>query len=125
MILILLVAVDFGRLFFAYVQVTNAAREGAAYAITNPSDSAGIGARVRQETNVQAESHGSEGTLTITTTCSPQSCATAQTSATQNVVTVAVSRPFSLLTPVIGSIVGNLTLASSASAVALGQAGVT
>lgn len=124
MILILLVAIDFGRLFFSYVQITNAAREGAAYGISSPNDSSGIDARARQETNVQSQSQGSAGAITVTTTCSPEACATAQTSATRNVVTVTVSQPFTFLTPVIGGVVGTLTLKSSASSVALGQAGV-
>jgi hypothetical protein len=121
MLLILLVAIDFGRLFFSYIQITNAAREGAAYAISNPGDTAGITARVQAETNVQSQSQGSAGSLTITVSCSPEACSTAKTSATRNVVTVTVSQPFAFLTPIIGS---SLTLKSSAASVAIGKAGV-
>jgi Flp pilus assembly protein TadG len=124
MMLVLLVAIDFGRLFFSYVQITNAAREGAAYGISAPDDNAGINAVAQQETNVQSQSQGSAGTLTVTTTCAPEACATAKTSATRNVVTVTASQPFSFLTPVIGSVFGTMTLRSSASSVAIGQAGV-
>ncbi len=38
MLVIMLLAVDFGRLFFTYVAVNNAAREGAFYAATHASD---------------------------------------------------------------------------------------
>src|SRR5262245_51647344 len=47
-VFLLLMAIDFGRLFFSYVQVTNAAREGAAYAAAAPTDSVGIEARALQ-----------------------------------------------------------------------------
>jgi Flp pilus assembly protein TadG len=124
MLLVLLMAIDFGRLLFSYVQITNAAREGAAYGITHPEDTAGIRTRALQETNVQADAQGTTGALAITVACSPQTCATAATSATSNIVTVTVSAPFSFLTPVIGSIVGQLSIASSATSAALGSAGV-
>jgi Flp pilus assembly protein TadG len=91
MLLVLLMAIDFGRLLFSYVQITNAAREGAAYGITHPEDTAGIRTRALQETNVQADPQGTTGALAITVACSPQTCPTAATSATSNVVTVTVS----------------------------------
>jgi Flp pilus assembly protein TadG len=124
LILILLIAVDFGRLFFSYVQITNAAREGANYGITRPDDTSGITARVMQETNVQSQQNGSAGPINVATTCSPDSCSAARTSQTQNVVQVTVTRSFSFLTPVIGSFLGNVTLTASASSVAVGKAGV-
>ena len=37
-LLLLLIAVDFGRLFFTYIQLNNTAREGAAYAAAQPDD---------------------------------------------------------------------------------------
>lgn len=40
LMLILLLAVDFGRLFFTYIAVNNAAREGAAYASAQAADGA-------------------------------------------------------------------------------------
>ena len=38
MLLLLLIAIDFGRLYFTYLGVTNAAREGAAFAISGVSN---------------------------------------------------------------------------------------
>ena len=60
--LLLLLAVDFGRLFFSYVQINNAAREAAAYAATAPTDNTAILAKARLETNSQAQR--GEGTVT-------------------------------------------------------------
>ena len=60
--LLLLMAVDFGRLFFSYVQINNAAREAAAYAATAPTDNTAILAKARLETNSQAQR--GEGTVT-------------------------------------------------------------
>lgn len=40
-------AVEFGILFFQYVQLRDAAQEGALYGSMNPTDTAGIEARVR------------------------------------------------------------------------------
>jgi hypothetical protein len=124
MILVLLLAIDFGRLFFSWIEVTNAAREGAAYGILHPEDTAGITSRAGQETNVQADSHGTTGALTVSVACSPQDCTTASTSASQNVVTVTASEPFTFLTPIVSNIVSSVNLRSSASSVAIGQAGV-
>src|SRR6478735_4860187 len=65
--LLLLAAVDFGRLFFSYVQINNAAREAAAYAATAPTDNTAILVKARLETNSQAQR--GEGTVTTTTSC--------------------------------------------------------
>ena len=48
---LLLTAVDFGRLFFTYIQVSNVAREAAAYGATQPTHSIGMQARAVQESN--------------------------------------------------------------------------
>ena len=53
--LLLLMAVDFGRLFFTYVQVSNAAREAASYGATQPTDTDGMQARAVQEKNAQSQ----------------------------------------------------------------------
>jgi hypothetical protein len=124
LIFVLLIAVDFGRLFFSHIQITNAAREGANYGITRPDDTSGIYARAAQEANVQTQQNGSAGAISVTTTCSPDSCNDARTNANQNVVTVTVSRTFALLTPLIGNIFSNLSVTATASSVALGEAGI-
>ena len=123
LLIMLMIAMDFGRMFFSYVQLTNAAREGANYAILHPQDTAGIQGRALQETN--AQSQAGEGSPTVTVACSPGTCADASTSnptGPQNTVTVTVTRPFSFLTPVVGSLT-QLPLRASATSVAVGAAG--
>ena len=54
-LLFLLMAVDFGRLFYTYVQVSNAAREAAIYGATQPSDDSGMQVRAVQEKSSQTQ----------------------------------------------------------------------
>ena len=49
--LLLLAAVDFGRLFFSYVQINNAAREAAAYAARRRPTTRAYVAKARLETD--------------------------------------------------------------------------
>ena len=123
MILLLLAAIDFGRLFFSYIQVTNAAREAAAFAAVDPTVSqASIASRAGQEANTQSQR--GEGTLNVdppvceTVAVPPVtvSCATAVAnhSGTGNQVVINVSRPFTFFTPIIGGMFGTLTLSASA-----------
>ena len=49
LLLIVLGTLDLGRALFAYVAVTNAAREGARFATDHPTNAAGITQRVDQE----------------------------------------------------------------------------
>lgn len=132
MLLLLLMAVDFGRLFTTYVAVNNAAREGAFYAAEHAADTPfdstayndGVETTALQEVNVQAQ--GGEGTLIVSPPlCFPSggggniACdvAATQTSGTGNHVRVSVSQPFSFLTPFAGEIFGGqLTLAADATA---------
>lgn len=46
LLLIMLGTIDLGRVFFDYIQLRNAVREGAAYAARNPTDSTGAKQRV-------------------------------------------------------------------------------
>ena len=63
MLLILLLTVDFGRLFFSYIAVTNAAREATYHAALRAGDTSfdpqdykdGVTAAAVRETNVQAQ----------------------------------------------------------------------
>lgn len=125
--LLLLITVDFGRLFFSYVQLNNAAREGAAYAATNPTDLAGITTHATAETNAQAQ--GGEHPISVATACvdttgSTISCTDAPGGGGPGyTVTVTATESFSFLTPWIdGFFRNNFTMATSASAVALGLA---
>jgi len=132
LLLLLLIAIDFGRLFFTYVQVNNAAREGAAYAALAPKDTLGITARATQETNAQPKTQeGGAVTLTISIACSDASTGTADpgcdgAAASKAGVgyhaTVTVTEPFQFYTPLIGNFFGNpLTLTASTTAPVFGS----
>ena|SRR5947208_1402300 len=49
LMLVLFGILDLGRLFFAAITITNAARDGARYGIEHPTDLSGIQARVQAE----------------------------------------------------------------------------
>lgn len=127
--LFIVVAIDFGRVFFSYVQITNAAREAAnfgAVQLAGPIDDAAILAKAESETNVQGQ--GGEGAIAIDTECrNPAGTLIACSAATGgsgagNTVTVTVSEPFTFLTPLVGSILGDFTMRTSATATVLGFA---
>jgi PKD repeat protein len=131
--LLLLIAVDFGRLFFTNIEVNNAAREGASYAATNPTDATGIQAHLVQETNAQAQRGA--GTISAPTVICKDptnanvviACSTATGGAGQGyTVTVSATEPFTFFTPLInGFFNNNLNIGASATAVVLGYAAST
>ncbi len=49
LLLILIGTLDFGRAFYSYINITNAAREGAQYGTGFPTNTAGITTRVNNE----------------------------------------------------------------------------
>jgi Flp pilus assembly protein TadG len=120
--LLLLAAVDFGRLFFTYIQLNNTAREGAAYAALNPTtDNATLTTAALLESNVQAQS--GEGALTATASCVDSSgtalvCSSALGgTGAGNRVTVNVGETFQFFTPLIGNFwPGGLHVGTSATA---------
>ncbi len=123
LLLLLLVAVDFGRLFFTYIQLNNAAREGAAYGAASPTDTSGIGAAVRREANVQAQGGENTALLTVAVACQDPSAAVIACGSAiggagiGNQVVVTVNEPFTFLTPVIGNVVGgNLPMSVTSTA---------
>ena len=61
LLLLMLGTIDVGRVFFDYVQLRNAVREGAGYGARMPNDTAGITQRVNQ--------HGIPGGTTISVAC--------------------------------------------------------
>ncbi len=68
LMLLLLLAVDFGRLFFTYIQLNNTAREGAGYAAVNPTtDDTTLTAVALREANVQAQR--GESAVAATASC--------------------------------------------------------
>jgi PKD repeat protein len=127
--LFIVFAIDFGRAFFSYVQITNAAREAAnlgATQLEGPIDDAEILAKAQSETNVQEQ--GGEGAISVDTVCrNPAGTVIACSAATGgsgagNTVTVTVSEPFTFITPLVGSIIGDFTMRTSATATVLGFA---
>jgi len=120
MVLVLLIAVDFGRLFFSYIQVTNAAREAANNAASNAVDYhdgnltsstyyAGVVNAASQEMNAQ----GQQGATASPAVSSP-ACFTPSAQAIScdqapggigigNQVSVTVTQPFTFFTPLIGN----------------------
>jgi Flp pilus assembly protein TadG len=141
MLLLLLVAVDFGRLFFSYVAVNNAAREATFHAAAHASDTAFdqtiyeaaiTEAAVRE---LAAQGQGGEGALTVTApNCfaagsgTPVACDIAADFAPGigNQVSVSVSRTFTFMTPIIGDLFGGqVTLAASATAPVLNRLDVS
>src|SRR4249919_3588867 len=64
----LLLAVDFGRLLFTYIQLSNTAREAAAYAAFNPTtDNATLTTVALREANVQSQR--GQGSIAATSSC--------------------------------------------------------
>jgi len=114
--LLLLMAIDFGRAYFTYIQVNNAAREAAHFAATGPNgptDTAGITTVALQEMDAQSQSGA--GTITVAdAVCNDSSgtvmdCADAATvnaTGQGNTVTVTVTEPFSFLTPFVNNFLG-------------------
>lgn len=141
MLLLLLVAVDFGRLFFSYVAVNNAAREATFHAAAHASDSsfdqAAYEAAVTQAAlrELAGQGQGGEGALTVSVpSCidaasgTPVACALAADFAAGigNQVSVSVSRPFTFITPLIGDLFGGqVMLAASATAPVLNRLDVS
>jgi Flp pilus assembly protein TadG len=91
MLVIVFGIVDFGRAYSVWVTITNAAREGARYGITNPTDTSGITSSVKKASGSYNDTH-----LTVST----PTCSTACTSG--NSITVTANYSLSLITPVAG-----------------------
>lgn len=126
-IFLLLMAVDFGRLFFTYIEVSNGAREAAAYGATNPTDTVGMGTKARGERSYQAQT-GESAMADPTTACADGSgtaiaCAAAPGgTGLGNTLTVTVTEHFTFLTPFINGFFGSgLDVKASATTVVLGS----
>jgi PKD repeat protein len=133
-LLLLVIAVDFGRLFYTDVQIHNAAREAAAVAIYAPTNTTQIASHATAEKDGQGQRGDVENAITVTTSCAdstpahnPISCSLAQGGTGSGyTVTVNVNQRFVFLTPLISSIFGSsLQINASATAAVLGYAGGT
>lgn len=92
MVLIMLMIVDFGRVFTTYVALANAAREGARYCALHPGNTPGTQARV------QGELDGRVVADTAGTVCLPV--------APGQPVTVTVRATFVPITPLVTTLTG-------------------
>ncbi len=113
LLIILAGVLDLGRLYFAYVAVTDAASEGVAYAASHPLDATRILARARDASN-------------ITTDNSQVAyfCATCPGVATGDTVSVTVTYSFTVATPIVNALVpgGVIPLHAVATEAVLGGA---
>lgn len=125
-VLLLLITIDFGRVYFSFIQINNAAREGANYAALDPANNLLIQAAANQETDVQAQ--GGESPLQFVIVCKDPAgtviaCSTAKDlgSGPGNTVTLTVNEPFSFLTPFMNNFWSNsFTMSTSATATVFG-----
>jgi len=116
LLLLLLGAIDLGRAFHSSISITNAAREGAFYGASKPTDSSGIATRVRQELGLAA----SDASVSVSTACSAPACArsTGTDWASTETITVEAQTDFNFLTPFMNDFFGgSLDLEADATAV--------
>jgi hypothetical protein len=126
--LCLLIAIDVGRLFFTYIGVYNAAREGAAFGSTQPgcASTADCADPFNITYHARLELAGDTSLAVSAPVCRNPSatvvaCAFAQGGAgAGNRITVSASKSFSFMTPFIAKVVGaSITISAEATAVVL------
>ena len=66
LLMLLAGAVEFGMAFFQFVQLRDAAQEGALYGSINPADCSGILARVKGSSNSPVDLNGAGVTIAVT-----------------------------------------------------------
>ena len=133
LLLVFAAAADFGRVFYAYVAIENAAKEGALFGSRAPecddNSLQGCGGtnnvlwRVRSELDGQGIRNPDGSELTPTVAClsgtTPINVADCESG---DVYQVSLTYEFRLLTPILGNIIGDLDLGTSSSAVVLNAA---
>jgi PKD repeat protein len=124
---LVVIAVDFGRLYYSYIQITNAAREAAAYGAVTPTDTAGMEAVAFMERNTQGQR--GETPVQVSQVCRDPAGATIACSAAMggagpgNTLTVTIAEEFNFITPLMNGFFGNdLTMRVSATSTVLGLA---
>jgi len=129
-LLLLVMAIDFGRLFYTWIALHNAAREGANQGANTPAVTAQISAKAGGEKNAQAQR--GEGTPNLTIACATPAGTTIPCSSASggggagNTLTVTVSEPFTFLTPLVNNAFGgSLQMTASATSTVLGYAAGT
>ncbi len=128
---LLLIAVDFGRIFYSTIQLSNAVREAASFGATQPTDTLGMLSRANRERNTQGQA-GQQLVLTganIATRCATPANVTIPCDQSPggagagNTLTVTVTAPFGFMTPLInGFFGGSLPISSSATVAVLNSA---
>ena len=113
MLFLLVIAIDFGRLFYLNIGINNGAREGAAYGAKLPNDTTGITTRVRQELGLPP----ADASVSVTMACNPN-CYTSSTVTPAHTIRVTASTSFSFLTPFINGVFGgSLPMSAGSTAV--------
>jgi TadE-like protein len=120
LVIVTLGTVDFGRAYLLWNQVKNAAREGAAYAQLHPGEQAVSPAGCSDPDNVRWQVRKEAGTASagfgvdITPIADNLGCSPSSPPASSGEdITVTVSAPFKVLTPLLRSITGNPTVRAS------------
>ncbi len=110
LVLLMLIALDFGRAFLGWVSLNSAARVGANYAALHPNDAWGPG------TNYQILMTENMGAINCTPNPDPPAAPVfGPTGDPGELVRVNLSCDFQVLTPIIGAVVGDtVTMSSSA-----------
>ena len=127
-VLLLLITIDFGRVYFSFIQINNAAREGANYAALDPANDPLIQNAAKQETDVQKQGGEPVGGFQVLVVCKDPAgtviaCSTAKDlgSGPGNTVTVTVNEQFSFLTPFMNNFwSNNFTMSTSATSTVFG-----
>jgi len=113
LILIFMGIVDFGRAIYAYNSVSNAAREGARVGIVDQGTGSGGAYKAAIEAANQATALGLSPTdpnQVLVTFPDPGNCPTLEVGCP---ISVRVQYQFSAITPIIGRIIGPLTVGST------------
>lgn len=111
MVLLLLIALDFGRVFLGWISLNNAARVGANYAALNPNESWGSG------TEFQALMDDNVGVINCTRNPDPAAAPVfGPTKDPGELVRVDLTCDFPVLTPIISAVLGGTVSVSSSSA---------
>ena len=127
-LLFLVIAIDFGRLFYTYIGVNNAVREGAAFGSTTPTcaSSSDCADPVNITYYARQEIGGGTSLVVAAPVCRNASgtvisCSSAPGGAgAGNRITVSGSESFTFLTPFISAFLGgSITIGASATAVVL------
>lgn len=120
LVIITLGTIDFGRAYLLWNQVKNAAREGAAYAQLHPGEQAvspfgcadpdNVRWHVRKEAGSASAGFG----ITVTPAASGIGCSPSSPPVSSgDPITVTVTSPFTVLTPLLREITGNPTVRAS------------